>query len=59
MIARKIKVVQAIMKIIQNEDSLYDESQYKESFQQRRLSLIGVKPSRLMKKKKSQYDIYK
>ena len=54
MIAPKIKTDQAFMKIVQNEDSLYDESQHKGSFQQRRLSSIGLQPSRLMKKKETQ-----
>ena len=54
MIAPKIKTDQALMKIVQNEDNFYDESQHKISFQQQRLSSIGIRPSRLMKKKETQ-----
>ena len=54
MIAPKIKTDQALMKIVQNEDTLDDASLHKGSFQQRRLSSIGIRPSGLMKKKETQ-----
>ena len=54
MIAPKVKTDQALIKIVQNEDNFYDESQHKRSFQQQRLSSIGIRPPRLMKKKETQ-----